>query len=177
MGNYIHRTTLARVKSGNDPDYPSETWLSETLPGVESAINALDASGVPDYWRKVDGDTVREWTDAEKLTDIATHKQRKFGELVGAVNVYGIEHYSEVDEMRLSVRLEEAHRLGLTNRAAYITTAMTWRDSVLSEYGARAATIFAATTIEAIEAVSMDFSSFDVSDPGVTLTVALGITN
>lgn len=169
MANVLNRATLEYRRSVNDPDYPAEDWIHQPdLSGVD---------GVPLYWWRIDGDAVREATDAEKQADIELHRARVIRALKIAVNEYGAAHYSERDEMRLSARLEEAYREGLTNRAAYIQTAMDWRDEVLATYGQRAAAVMAATTIGALDAVSLDFSSHDASDPHVDLTTALGITN
>jgi len=167
MPQVMHRATLEIRDSASEAEHPRSDWIhAPDLSGVER---------VPRHWWRIDGDTVREATAKEKLDAIEEHRARRIRELKIAVNRYGEAHYSERDEMRLSLRLEEAHRLGLANRAAFIQRAFAWRDAVLADYAQRYAALAAADTIEALDGVSMEFSAHDADDPRIDLTAALGV--
>jgi hypothetical protein len=67
MATVINRSTRELRQSVNTPDYPPSEWI------VNPTVPACD----PKYW-VIDGDTVREMTDAEKLP---TRKQERLAEL------------------------------------------------------------------------------------------------
>lgn len=62
MPDYVHRTTLQYVKSGNAPDFPSATWL-EIPPG---SPNAIIVASVVRRYQVLEGDVLREMTRGEK---------------------------------------------------------------------------------------------------------------
>lgn len=62
MGNFVNRTTLADVRSQNDPDYSDPPWLFvPSGSGNETVINT-----VPVQYRKITGDVLSEMTLGEK---------------------------------------------------------------------------------------------------------------
>ena len=62
MGNFVNRTTFARIRSGNDPDYADPPWLA--VPPGSPNETVLDAT--PQQYLKISGDVLSEMTQGEK---------------------------------------------------------------------------------------------------------------
>lgn len=60
MANVINRTTFRYRLSVNTPDFPPAEWI------INPDVSALEARGVPQRHWKVVGNTVAEFTQAEK---------------------------------------------------------------------------------------------------------------
>lgn len=165
------------------PDYidPADMSLHRSAPTVpvgctELSRAALEAAlAIPVHYRVIDGATVREMTTPEKDANLATWQAMHSLALYNAVNDYGLAHYSERSEFRLKHEYNRAIAEGKTNRAALIKTALDWSEAVIAEYMTRAAAITAASTHDVVLAVSLDFSSFDASDPTVSVVAALQV--
>ncbi len=131
--------------------------------------------GVAQYWQTLDGDTPREMNAAEKAVRLEEHRTRIRYALIADFESYVTSHYSPDKENRLRALLEEAHRLGLTARAAYIQTGFTWGDSVSTYYSDKLSEIAGKLTVADLDSVVWDFSQYDATDPGVTWTAAVAI--
>lgn len=169
MASVLNRTTLEYRRSVNNPDYPPSEWVIN--PDM-SAVNNVDKR----YW-VIDGDTVREMTTAEKDAAMPTWQAQHLEGLKAAVNQYGESRYSEVDEMRLKHAYNRAKSEGMTNRAAYCKQVLDWEDALFAEYAARQSQIQGAATHDEVFAVSLDFSSFDATDPLATVVGAKSIAD
>ena len=62
MGNFVNRTTLARIRSGNDPDYADPPWLN--VPNGSGNETLLDT--VPAKYLILTGDVLSEIDGAAK---------------------------------------------------------------------------------------------------------------
>ncbi len=160
MADVLHRVTKRLLRSVNDPDYPTEDWIHN--PDL-SAV-----AGVPAERWVIEGDTVRAMTEAEALP---LAKATRVRALAAAVRDYADAHYPDREELRW--RYRQAVDAGLTNRAALAQEALTWGDLVLLDYAQRAATLDAATTLAAVEAVSLDFGNHDATDPLVSVRAVM----
>ena len=70
---------------------------------------------------------------------------------------------------------EEARNDGLTNRAAYINQLLAWVKTVVAQTIVYGDEIDAETDIDALTNYTADFSSFDATNPNVTIKAALAI--
>ena len=172
MVDAVNRTTLEIARSVSPEGLSTEDWLYPLLAGVADAL-----ARVPANERVIVGEVLREMTTAEKDANVAVYIAACKARLRDAVNQYGEEHYPNDVEFRLYFRINEAARKGLTNRETHIQTAISWSDTVIAEWVGRNIALSAATTYAEAMAVSLDFSSFDASDPGVTVSSALAITD
>lgn len=69
MANVLHRITKKYLESVNTPDYPTEDWIiNPVLPNCKSS-----------EW-VIEGDVVRETTQAEKAANFAAKKADKAAE-------------------------------------------------------------------------------------------------
>ena len=169
MADVLNKTTFELRRSVNAPDYSDSDWLKN--PDID-ALAGVDKR----YWI-LDGSTVREMTTAEKNARLSDWKTEHLLALKVAVNEYGESRYSTNDEMRLKHAYNRAKTELLINRAAYCKQVLDWEDSLFSEYGTRVGIISNATTHDAVFAVSLDFSSFDATDPMVSVAGAKSIPN
>jgi hypothetical protein len=70
---------------------------------------------------------------------------------------------------------EEARNDGLTNRAAYINQLLAWVKTVVAQTIVYGDAIDAETDIDTITNYTADYSSFDATNPNVTIKAALAI--
>jgi len=164
MATVINRATREVRRSVNEPDFPQAAWIwNPSLPLCD-----------PKYW-VVDGDTVREMTIAEKDAAVATWQVEQVRALVTAIESYAAQWYPP--EQLLQLRTEHARAVaeGKTNRAGYFAPWVAFSDLVLAEYKTRRDAVMAATTHDAVYAVSLDFSALDVQAPAVKASIADGL--
>ena len=180
MANVLNKTTMKYLKSVNTPDYPTTDWWIN--PDVER--DALIAAGVPTkHWKaNADDTSVAEMTQAEKdVVDAAAvpgNMVAKIEQASAEVRAYIIARYDEDTQSSLAFLYERAIALGKTNRAAHIAPAIDWVfESVLTYFYARKSAMAATTTQAELDAESWDYSTFDASDPLVTIESALAITD
>lgn len=74
MSDVIHRVTGVFLRSVNEPDYPTDTWLHN--PDL-SAV-----AGVDRRWWVVDGNTVREASATEKDAQIDAYKAERIAQVI-----------------------------------------------------------------------------------------------
>jgi len=161
MADFVNPSTLEVVASVNDMPAP---WQVCTRAQVEAAL------AIPREFRTWDGSAIVEMSAAEKFPLI---KAARIRALVAEVNRVGGINYPPETEARLRCMREEAYRRGLANRAAYIETGFAWQDTMLAVYIQRRALLAAAGDLAALDAVSLDLSSFEPTDPAVSVTSAL----
>ncbi len=136
------------------------------------------ADAIPSRWLVVEAAGLREADAAEKAAQIDAYKAERQAALRHDVNEYGEgRHYGLSSEMRLKDLYDRAVAGGLTNRAAYIGQVLVWQETLLGDYMTKVAAINAAATVDAVAAVTWDFSTHDATDPLVTVTGALAIAD
>lgn len=105
---------------------------------------------------------------AEQLAQV---KAGRLVRLKRACKEYIEARYSDALQRDMAMLLHDASEA----RAALITQARDWILSVAQERYVRREALSVATSREEVDAVSLDFSSFDVSDPGVNLVAILAV--
>lgn len=165
FGSVINRATF-EYKSGVDSGaYDTAAWLRD--PDV-SALSAVPKK----YW-KVSGDTVVEMSSSEKaIADggaLGGIKSGKIGGLKLQITGYISKHYDEGQQATINALWNEANSNGWTSRQALCQQVMTWIDSVLTHFYAKIDEVLVATTADAVNAVSMDLTQLDATDPHVSL--------
>ena len=91
--------------------------------------------------------------------------------------IYLYSRYSLLTLIELNFMAQDAQASGLTNRALYIKQLRTWLMSVLSYYNSVNNSISGAADISTLSPIAWNFSSFNSSDPLITISGALAITN
>jgi len=175
FGSVLNRTTVAYIEYAelSEDKYPTDAWIyNPDLSAVEGVM--------PRYW-KVNADDVFEMTQAEKeavdAADLTTFKARGKARIDTVMREYIDGKYPPTTLAILNSLYAHALDSGLTNRAAYLDDLHDWFVSLVNQQTTHNTTIDGSTTLEAIEAVVWDFSSFDASDPAVTPVGALAITD
>lgn len=87
------------------------------------------------------------------------------------------DRYSVQTQQMFQALLTEASINGLTNRMTYIQQLLDWVKTVVSANIATDDAIDAAATPEQIEAVSIDLSPFEATNPNITVKGALAIVD
>lgn len=167
MATVVHIVTLQKRTSVNRIDFLSGDWL------INPDTSALDSLGAD--LCVVDGGVIRAKTVQELDAELTTWKALRLSALREAVRLYGLSRYDPQTEVRLKHAYNRAIAEGLVNKAAYIRAALDWEDSLSAEYKARFDAIGAAISYAQVMAVSLDFSSFDATDPKVSDGVQRGI--
>ena len=154
-------------KSPQDAAAVGATLLSDF-----SALGVLESShvfvwnpGVTPDLATHDAGVGRLKTQAELDAESPTRRRSAGKRLLEELMDYGEEKYPVEQWTTIANEGEVASRSGLTNRQAYFTPPLAWRNTVLAEYRVRRNLLRTATTYDAINAVSTDFSSFDATFP------------
>ena len=111
------------------------------------------------------------------FSELQAAKTKKTEELNMACQSYILSRYDPPKQASLNALLTEAAILGYQNRIGYIAGALAWIKSVIAHYYTKSDAITAAATVQAVEDVTWDFTSFNASDPGITLRAASEMAN
>jgi hypothetical protein len=179
MSRVVNKTTFESIDSANTPDYSTDDWLVNP-----ASFDALVSGSVPrKYWKvNATDDDLEEMTQTEKdvvdASEFPGNVVAKIEQASAEVRAYIIARYDEDTQSSLSFLYERAIATGKTNRAAHIAPAIDWVfESVLTYFYARKAAMAATTTQAELDAESWDYSTYDASDPVVTIESALAITD
>jgi len=85
------------------------------------------------------------------------------------------ETYSPQAQQMFQALLTEASILGLANRIVYIQQLLDWAKTVVQENISVDDSIDAATTVAGINAIGIDLTPFEATDPHVTVKAAMEI--
>lgn len=171
IGNVLHRTAKTYVEGVELDDYDQTDWIHNP------DLSAVD--GVPVRYWKITGSVITEMSQAEKVAldapDLATFKlsakdQIRREMLTYIDGKYDSTTFSIINALELGAQADS-----LTNRRAYLDDLRAWVITLIQQQDTLNASIDACTTLEAIEAVVWDFSSFDASNPGITPSDAIAI--
>lgn len=170
MSTVVNRTTLEIRYHANTPDYPLEQWL----------INPVIPDAPKRHWESpIIGDSIllkpqdkRNEADAEYLAEV---KDRKFSELEQDFTDALESIYPTGRQIWFTKAASDAKSDGRTDRLAYINTLWNWINS-------GAAVLFAAQdlmkskgSVEEVNAVSLDLTSWLGDDPKVSIRTVEGI--
>ena len=173
IGNVLNRTTKHYHTDVDLTQYAEADWIHDPdLSAVEDVMRR--------YWNIV-GDTVTEMSQASKeavdAADLATFKAHGTSRILRDMHAYIEGKYPSVVFNMLNNLDSDAVNSDLVNRMTYIDDMRDWFISLHTQRDTHDTAIAACTTLEAIEAVVWDFSSFDASDPAITVKGALAITD
>lgn len=104
-------------------------------------------------------------------------KIKRIKELSTDVSNYIGSKYLLPQQVTLVALLSEANANSLSNRKNYITPGIAWVRSVLQHFYSLRDQILALNTIADIKSFSWDFSSFDATDPVLTVEQATSISD
>ena len=177
----INRSSFEVLNSVNEPDYPETDWV------WDRDGHALDAvSGVaPKYW-KLSGDQIVEMSQGEKdSVDAALIPGAKAAlteKLVQDTRDYINAAYATERQQSLHLILTLALVQNRPNQAGYVLQAVAWVNRVLGYHYQVLDQLTAAATLQAVDAISWDFSPFNVGvpttgNPDISIRDAMGITN
>lgn len=169
MATAINRTTYELHTGVQAASYDTNDWL------VDPDLSAV--SGVDPRLYVVDGETVRAANATEEQAVVNAWIPFRTEALIDDAFEFIFEHYPRYAQDTLFLLYRLANKTGLTNRANYISQMDMWAADVLSEYMYRSSLLPSQTTLAALEAVELDLEEFDDSDPLVSTTGALQITD
>lgn len=175
MGIAINKLSLEVFRSVETADYSEELFILIEKGRDNSDYEALMGAGVPQkYWSVVEG-RLSEMAAKDKAVvdanELATAKRVRRTALERAANGFLQSKYTMEQQQTISYLMDEAERLGLTNRYDYFNQVGTWGKLIIAHFYYQEYFIMAATTIEQVVAVSLDFSSFLVQNPDVRIGV------
>ena len=172
MGTAVNRTTFEIRLSVNPPNYDLAAWVIDPVipeeptrywvnPIVGDAIVLKDAAGQA----------------AADVAYIANLKEEKKLELEGNVLDVVEQHYPTHRREFIQLELHEARALGLTNKLAYLAQMTNWVRAGTVNLFVVQDTVDAASTEEEINAITIDLTSWQATDPLVSIRTAGGITD
>lgn len=174
MANVIHRTdrdssgALLREYSVNTPDYSPATWI------VNPDLSAV--SGVPEYYWKVSGDNVVEMNVGEKnavdVTRLAAAKGARATYLNDRAGHLLELRYNGLRDLYLGM-YTDAQKLK-PKKAKEIQKWIDWINTISGNLNTKTAAINSASTVDAVNAISLDESSLLSSDPQLGVTGVMG---
>ncbi len=171
MASVLNRVTKEFIRFVNTPDYPEEDWI----------INPVIPEGVDPRYLAIQGDELvplqgpeKDAVDAEVLMQT---KVERATYLVAVVNDFIQKKYSLEHQQTIGYLMDEAERLGLSDRFSYYDQVGAWAKTVLVYYYTLFDAVIAATTLEEVAAVTPEFKQFYTSDPGVKIRAGLAIAS
>lgn len=173
IGNVLHKASKLYLTDVELTSYEGEDWIhNPDMSAVE---------GVPVRYWKIVLEDVYAMSQAERVAldapELPTFKAQRKDVIRRDMLSYVNGKYDPTTFAILNSLDADALDSGLTNRAAYIDDMRDWIISLIQQQDTYGAAIDACTTWEAIEAIVWDFSSFESSDPGITPSGALAITD
>lgn len=131
------------------------------------------------YW-KIVGGVLEEMDPTEKLgvdsSELIKIKEIKVKKLRNAAHGYIQSKYPLEWQTTISYLMAESRRLGLIDRFNYFNKVGEWCKTILGDFFVREVSVNAATNKQEVESVSLDFTSFDVTDPKTQLNIGMTIT-
>lgn len=181
MADLIHRTQrdyrgyLLRLFSVNTPNYGTNDWLVNP--------DLSDVSGVDEKYWKVTGvapaGSVEEMDAGEKLAvdnnELTSAKATRKAQLIVEKENYVSSRYTT--GIQSSFNSLSKRRRKKPNRGSYLSSYYVWLEQVDQELSTKQADVDAASDVSSVNAVSLDTATLDGLDPGVSLDVALGVTD
>jgi len=168
MATVVNKTTFQVIKSVHTPDYRNGEWL----------INP-DIPDAPKRHWKINGDSLvlksaAEIADADAqwLSESKPNKKNELkhelGEALGS-------KYDNDEKLSLLLILQLAVATGNTARVGYVSQLAGWIDQGQDLLYAAQDSVDAATTVEDVENIQLDLSSWLAADPQVVIRTAKGI--
>lgn len=169
MSDVLNRHSLQILTSVNTPDYDPVDWV------INPDLSPV-AGVSPDFW-VLEGDTLREMTQAEKDAQAAAQlpavKTARVQAMSNAVTAFVAQHYDVAHQSMLNSLLAAAAVQQDAARAAYIMSALAWVESVMTYFYQQEALVIAALDAAAVAAVPFDLIPMSNTDPQVTIEQAM----
>jgi hypothetical protein len=107
------------------------------------------------------------------VSDLTVAKKGRLSDLKTAVTEYIGAHYDQGQQSTLNALWIEGISKGWPNRKAKVQLVMDWVNAVLAYFYQKKDAILAAADQAALDAVDVDFSQFDDSDPEVSVEAVI----
>ena len=168
MATVVNKNTFRVIRSVHTPDYRNGEWL----------INP-DIPDAPKRHWKIDGDSlviknaseIAE-ADAAWISQVKSDKKEEFKNELGE----GLSSkYDNDEKLSLLLILQLAVATGNTARVGYVSQLAGWIDQGQDLLYAAQDSVDAATTVEDVENIQLDLSSWIAADPQVVIRTAKGI--
>ena len=179
MATAVNMTTLDVYRSINTPDFPTTEWVinSPNLDALVGTGSDADPQVPKRYWviSPAGSQTLREMTQLEKdAVDVS-------GTLLAAAKTKRKDRLQIAADSFIKGRYTDQQQQNLQNLAGTVSGAQKtlldsyfrWYESVHAGLSTAFAAVDAASTIPAVEAVSMVFTTFIGTDPAVTVAAVL----
>lgn len=180
MADVVRRGTspIEYLLSVNTPDYPEASWIINP-----PSLRMLLATVLLYYIKiNVAEDDVEEMDPTEKaavdaamLPDQKTVKIDQFAEETRQFVV--VQGYDDTAQKFLNGLYTDAVNLGLSNRSAYIKQFLDWVVAINTTYNTAKTDCQNAVDKAALDAVTMDLTPHEATNPDVTPEGALAIPN
>jgi hypothetical protein len=175
MGIAIRKTNMEVLPSVETSELSASDFVLIEKGRDNSDYLNLIAANVPNRYWKTSEDRLVEMSPEEKAVvdagRLVTHKRARRSLLERQANSLMQSKYTMEQQQTISYLMDEAERLGLNDRYNYFNQVGTWAKEILGFFYTQDYYIRNATTIEAVDAVSVDFSAFLATDPNVIIGV------
>lgn len=141
-------------------------WVSLDNTGAVTGLFANQQPGI--------ADVQLDETSAVVCTYLAT---QTIQELHDTAIAFVQARYADSVMIRFALLLMQAQAAGRTSQQRQCQKVCDWCDSVITAFASAAQQVMQATTIEASQAVSIDFASLGTADPGISLPATLAMTS
>lgn len=118
--------------------------------------------------------TVAAHDAAETLPEAMTRKIKSL-DLACRTYIEDDDKYPPARQRTLTYLLADARDTGKTNRMAYIEPLWTWIDSIFNLFYSKRDEIVACGSVAAVDAVTWDLTTFDATDPAISIEAARAI--
>lgn len=181
MADVFNKTTREVRRNVNTPDYPTADWVVRSAKSPKPGWEDLETRSVPFKHWKVSGEDLAEMTQGEKDTvdssELVDLKVSHYLALVEQSRGYFDRRYPPERQANLAMLYAEAKTKVVPDltTANYVQGWWNWKLTVMNEVRSKRAQINAATNAAQVLAVTVDFQSFNASDPLVTVEQALNL--
>lgn len=175
MATVVRRSDFQVIPSAHTPAFPVADYVINP-----ASLAALVSGNIPKrYWKDVGSDVV-EMTPTEKTAIdtgplLVTVRQEHRRDLFDSAASY-LEGRYRADVRGILLSLMVQGQGTFPARQAHIKTYLDWLETLMAEVVVRRNAINSAASVPVVLAVSLDFSLFDGTDPGVNVFNTMAIT-
>lgn len=153
---------------GLPPVWPSDVLQLDDQDPIPVGYTEMSLSVYNDYLAEHQA----EYDAAIAILALADRKAARIAELTSAITAFIQSHYVGGDITLLLSLYVEALAVNYPQRITLIQSALTWINQVMAALRAAKTAIAACSTIEQINAVTVDFALLNSTDPEVTVDAA-----
>lgn len=168
MSTVVNKATFQVILSANTPEYDPNEWL----------INPDIPDAPKRHWRILNGNLRLKTASQIATADaefLAETKENKKNELKAELGEALESKYSNDEKLSLLLILQLAVASGNTARVGYVSQLAGWIDQGQDLLYAAQDSVDSAATVEDVENIQLDLSSWLAADPQVVIRTAKGI--